>query len=55
MGSLLPTAGIIVLTLGVIAYAAEKTPGKNGEPRQANLTLLPGDIKYESENGNFKF
>ena len=55
MSNFLLTAGIILLTLGAIAYFAEQSPGKDGEPRQANLTLLPGDIKYESENGNFKF
>ncbi len=55
MGTFLLTAGIILLTLGAIAYVAEKRSGKDGEARQANLTLLPGDIKYESENGNFKF
>lgn len=55
MGSLLLTAGIILLTLGAIAYVAEQRSEKDGETRQANLSLLPGDIKYESENGNFKF
>lgn len=55
MRTLLLTAGIILLTLGAIAYLAEQRPGKVGEARNANLTLLPGDIKYESENGNFKF
>jgi Protein of unknown function (DUF2905) len=55
MSTFLLTAGIILLTLGAIAYVAEQGHGKDGETRQANLTLLPGDIKYESENGNFKF
>lgn len=55
MRTLLLTAGIILLTLGAIAYLAEQRPGKDGEARNVNLTLLPGDIKYESENGNFKF
>ncbi len=52
---LTPDRCIILLTLGAIAYIAEQWPGNDGEARNANLTLLPGDIKYESENGNFKF
>lgn len=55
MSTLLLTAGIILLTLGAIAYVAEQRPDKYGEARSANLTLLPGDIKHESEDGNFRF
>ncbi len=55
MSTFLLTAGIILLTLGEIAYFAEQRTDKDGEARQANFTLLPGDIKYESQNGNFKF
>ncbi len=53
MGTLLVTAAIILLTLGAIAYVAEQRPDQGGEARNANLTLLPGDIKSESESGNF--
>ena len=55
MSTFLLTAGIILLTLGGIAYFAEQRADKDGEARPANLNLLPGDIKYESQNGNFKF
>jgi Protein of unknown function (DUF2905) len=54
MASFLITAGIIALTLGLIAYVGEsRTPG--GDAHARPLTLLPGDIKYESPSGNFRF
>ena len=53
MGSVLITAGIILLTLGLIAHFAERRPGYSG--KTPAFALLPGDIKYESQNGNFKF
>ena len=61
MGHILFTALIILLTLGAIAYAAERwlsqgsssdSGDRKGPPVYA---LLPGDIKYESPSGNFKF
>ena len=52
MSTFLITAGIILLTLGAIAYCAEKRGEGN---QQKPLQLLPGDIKYESPNGNFRF
>ena len=54
MASFLITVGIIALTLGLIAYVGDsRTPG--GEAHSRPLTLLPGDIKYESPNGSFRF
>ena len=41
-----------MLTLGGIAYLVGKNDSKKVTPP---LTLLPGDIKYESPNGNFRF
>ncbi|HEY8128058.1 MAG TPA: DUF2905 domain-containing protein [Hyphomicrobium sp.] len=54
MASFLITVGIIALTLGLITYVVDsRTPG--GEAHSRPLTLLPGDIKYESPNGSFRF
>ena len=52
MASFLITAGVIMLTLGGIAYLVGKNDNNKTTPP---LTLLPGDIKYESPNGNFRF
>lgn len=46
---------MVLLTLGARACIAERRPGKDGKNREANLSLLPGYIKYESENWNFEF
>ena len=53
MATFLITAGVILLTLGMIAYFADNRT--EGDKRAPPLTLLPGDIKYESPNGNFRF
>ncbi len=60
MGSIIATALIILLTLGVIAYVAENVLGSQNSDSEARdnspvFSLLPGDIKYESPSGNFKF
>lgn len=55
MGSILLTALIILLTLGAIAYWAEKRPGGVVDGKPPVYSLLPGDIKYESPSGNFRF
>lgn len=46
-----------MLTLGAIAHFAEQTSARreDGDGTRADLRLLPGDIKYESPSGNFKF
>ena len=54
MATFLLTAGVILLTLGAIAHFADKRTG-GIESSTPPLTLLPGDIKYESPNGNFRF
>ena len=54
MSTILLTAGILLLTLSAIAYLAERLG--SGHPKHpAALQLLPGDIKYESPSGNFRF
>jgi hypothetical protein len=54
MATFLITAGVIMLTLGLVSYASAKRA--NHPPHDAHmLSLLPGDIKYESPSGNFRF
>ena len=55
MSTILLTAGILLLTLGAIAYLAEKRGEGDDASKPAPLQLLPGDIKYESPSGNFRF
>lgn len=55
MGMVLLTAGIILLTLGAIAYFAERRDGGDDEGKAPVYALLPGDFKYQSPSGNFKF
>ena len=55
MGMFLITAVIIALTLGGIAYAVERNSSAGDDQRPPVFSLLPGDYKYESPNGNFKF
>ena len=53
MTSFLLTIVIIMLTLGTVFYVASKR-GHASDASSA-LRLLPGDIKYESPSGNFRF
>jgi hypothetical protein len=54
MITFLVTTAIIMLALGLVSYVSSKRP--NHETDQASaLTLLPGDIKYQSPSGNFRF
>jgi hypothetical protein len=60
MGNIILTALIILLTLGAIAYVAERSFGagskdEGGKDKPPVFSLLPGDYKYESPSGNFKF
>ncbi len=55
MSGLILTAVIIVLTLGAIAYVAEHVLRSHSSEHPPVFALLPGDIKYESPSGNFKF
>jgi hypothetical protein len=55
MMTILLTALIIVLTLGAIAYVAERNSSASEPEKPPVFSLLPGDIKYESPSGNFKF
>jgi hypothetical protein len=55
MATFLLTFGIILLTLGAIAYFSEQRSGGGNESKAVRYALLPGDIKYESPSGNFRF
>jgi Protein of unknown function (DUF2905) len=54
MTSILLIAAVIMLTLGALAYLIEKQGADRDAPPPV-YTLLPGDIKYESPDGNFRF
>ena len=54
MVTFLLTAGIIMLALGIVSYLSSKRPNRGSEGSSA-LSLLPGDIKYESPSGKFVF
>ncbi|MGQ0456965.1 MAG: DUF2905 domain-containing protein [Hyphomicrobium sp.] len=54
MTSILLLAAVIMLTLGGLAYLAEKQRADRDAPPPV-YSLLPGDIKYESPDGNFHF
>jgi hypothetical protein len=54
MTTFLITALVTVLMLGLVSYVSSKRTNPPGH--QGNmLSLLPGDIKYESPNGKFSF
>ena len=44
---------IIALALGLVSYVSSKR--SNRTPEASALTLLLGDIKYESPSGRFTF
>jgi Protein of unknown function (DUF2905) len=55
MTTLLLTFGIILFTLGAIAYFSEQQRGGGNERKTPGYALLPGDIQYQSPSGNFRF
>ena len=54
MTTFLLTVGIIMLALGLVSYVSSKRPDQSSTEASA-LSLLPGDIKYESPSGKFVF
>jgi len=54
MTTFLLTTGIIMLALGLVSYVSSKRATHRSTEASA-LSLLPGDIKYESPSGRFKF
>ena len=53
MTAFLLTTGIIMLVLGLVSYVSGKRD--NANEKSSALSLLPGDLKYESPSGNFRF
>jgi hypothetical protein len=53
MTTFLLTIGIIMLALGFVSYVSSKRDHTSDE--SSALSLLPGDIKYQSPSGNFRF
>ena len=54
MTTFLLTIGAIMLALGLVSYVSSKRADHRSEESSA-LSLLPGDIKYESPSGKFVF
>jgi len=54
MVTFLVTVGIVMLALGLVSYLSSKRSDHRSKEASA-LSLLPGDIKYESPSGNFVF
>ena len=50
----LVTTAIIMLVLGLVSFLSSKRSGQGSDQASA-LSLLPGDIKYESPGGKFRF
>jgi len=48
------TTATIMLTLGLVSYLSNKREDRRGNKSSA-VSLLPGDIKYESPGGRFVF
>ncbi len=54
MVTFLLTAATIMLVLGLVSYIASKRSNHATKDASA-VSLLPGDIKYESPGGRFVF
>ena len=54
MTTFLLTIGAIMLALGLVSYVSSKWADHRSEESSA-LSLLPGDIQYESPSGKFVF
>jgi Protein of unknown function (DUF2905) len=54
MVTFLVTVGIVMLALGLVSYLSSKRSGHRSSEASA-LSLLPGDVKYESPSGRFVF
>jgi hypothetical protein len=45
---------VVVLALAFIGWLADRRAAARGSEATPGLSLLPGDIKYESRNGNVR-
>jgi Protein of unknown function (DUF2905) len=55
MSTLFYKVVIVTLTLGAIAYVVDRSRSPDDDRPSPIYALLPGDIKYESPSGNFRF
>ncbi len=53
MTTFLLTTGVIMVGLGLVSYVSSKRTNHMSDA--SALSLLPGDIKYESPAGRFRF
>ena len=53
MTTFLLTTVIIMLALGLVSYVSRKRSDRSDEA--SAVSLLPGDIRYESPSGKFVF
>jgi hypothetical protein len=54
MGTFLGIFVVILLALAFIGWLADRRAAANRPDVTPGLALLPGDIKYESRNGNVR-
>lgn len=54
MIAFLVTTAMVMLVLGLVSYLSSKRSSHRSGQASA-LSLLPGDIKYESPGGKFRF
>ena len=54
MIAFLVTTAIVMLVLGLVSYLSSMR-SSHGSDQAPALSLLPGDIKYESPGGKFRF
>jgi ribose/xylose/arabinose/galactoside ABC-type transport system permease subunit len=54
MIAFLVTTAMVMLVLGLVSYLSSKR-SSHRSGQSAALSLLPGDIKYESPGGKFRF
>ena len=45
---------VVLLALALVGWLAERNNASARADRNSKLSLLPGDIKYESPNGNVR-
>jgi Protein of unknown function (DUF2905) len=54
MGAFLKTFIVVVLTLAFVGWLADRRAAAKRPDVTPGLSFLPGDIKYQSPNGNVR-
>ena len=54
MGTFLKIFIVLVIVLAFIGWLADRRAAANGPNVTPGLSFLPGDIKYQSPNGNVR-